>query len=34
MAGEKRSAVEIWQRAYNLDSTNNNLKNKIQKGEI
>jgi tetratricopeptide (TPR) repeat protein len=34
MTGEKKSALEIWQRAFNLDSTNNNLKIKIQKGEI
>jgi tetratricopeptide (TPR) repeat protein len=34
MIGEKKSAVEIWQKAYNLDTTNNNLKNKIEKGEI
>ena len=34
MTGEKKSAVELWQKAYNLDSTNNNLKNKIEKGEI
>jgi tetratricopeptide (TPR) repeat protein len=34
MAGEKKSAVEIWERAYNLDTTNDKLKNKINKGEI
>ena len=34
MTGEKKSAVDIWQKAFNLDTTNNNLKNKIQKGEI
>jgi tetratricopeptide (TPR) repeat protein len=34
MIGEKKSAVEIWQKAYNLDTTNNNLKNKIEKGEL
>jgi tetratricopeptide (TPR) repeat protein len=34
MIGEKKSAVELWQKAFNLDSTNNNLKNKIEKREI
>jgi tetratricopeptide (TPR) repeat protein len=34
MTGEKKSAVELWQKAFNLDTTNNNLKNKIEKGEI
>jgi tetratricopeptide (TPR) repeat protein len=34
MIGEKKSAVELWQKAFNLDTTNNNLKNKIEKGEI
>jgi tetratricopeptide (TPR) repeat protein len=34
MTGEKKSALELWQKAYNLDTTNNNLKNKIEKGEI
>lgn len=34
MTGEKKSAIELWQKAFNLDSTNNNLKNKIDKGEI
>jgi tetratricopeptide (TPR) repeat protein len=34
MTGEKKSAVELWQKAFNLDATNNNLKNKIERGEI
>ena len=34
MKGENKSAIELWQKAYNLDTTNNNLKNKIEKGEI
>ena len=34
MIGEKKSAVELWQKAFNLDTSNNNLKNKIEKGEI
>jgi len=34
MTGEKKSAVQLWRKAFNLDSTNNNLKNKIEKGEI
>jgi tetratricopeptide (TPR) repeat protein len=34
MTGEKKSAIQIWQKAFNLDSTNNNLKIKIEKGEI
>ena len=34
MIGEKKSAVELWQKAFNLDTTNNNLKIKIEKGEI
>jgi tetratricopeptide (TPR) repeat protein len=34
MTGGKKSAVELWQKAFNLDTTNNNLKNKIEKGEI
>jgi tetratricopeptide (TPR) repeat protein len=34
MTGEKKAAVELWQKALNIDSTNNNLKNKIDKGEI
>jgi len=34
MTGEKKSAVELWQKAFNLDTTNNNLKIKIEKGEI
>jgi tetratricopeptide (TPR) repeat protein len=34
MIGEKKSAVGIWQKAFNLDTTNNNLKNKIERGEI
>ena len=34
MTGEKKSAVELWQKAYKLDMTNNNIKIKIEKGEI
>lgn len=34
MTGEKKSAAELWKKAFNLDTTNNNLKNKIEKGEI
>jgi tetratricopeptide (TPR) repeat protein len=34
MKGEKKSAVELWQKAYKLDTTNNNIKIKIEKGEI
>ena len=34
MTGEKKSAVELWQKAYKLDTTNNNIKIKIEKGEI
>jgi len=34
MTGEKKSAIQLWQKAFNLDSTNNNLKIKIEKGEI
>jgi tetratricopeptide (TPR) repeat protein len=34
MTGQRKAAVEIWQKAFNLDTTNNNLKTKIEKGEI
>jgi len=34
MTGEKKAAVLLWQKAFMLDSTNNNLKIKIEKGEI
>ena len=32
--GKKELAVELWQKAYKLDSSNMDLKNKIEKGEI
>ena len=32
--GKKELAVELWQKAYKLDSSNIDLKNKIEKGEI
>lgn len=34
MKGERKAALELWQRAYNLDSSNKDLKMKIEKGEI
>jgi tetratricopeptide (TPR) repeat protein len=34
MTGEKRAALELWQKALILDNSNTNLKNKIEKGEI
>jgi tetratricopeptide (TPR) repeat protein len=34
MTGEKKSAIHLWQKAYNLDLSNNKLKTKIEKGEI
>ncbi len=34
MMGKKETAQELWKKAYNLDSTNNELKLKIEKGEI
>jgi tetratricopeptide (TPR) repeat protein len=34
MMGEKENALELWQKALTLDSTNDSLKTKIQKGEI
>ncbi len=33
-SGNKDSAKEMWQKALNLDSSNNELKSKIEKGEI
>lgn len=32
--GKKELAVELWQKAYKLDSSNMDIKNKIEKGEI
>jgi tetratricopeptide (TPR) repeat protein len=32
--GEKNLAVEFWQKAYKLDSSNSDIKTKIEKGEI
>ena len=32
--GKKDSAMEFWQKAFTLDTSNNELKNKIEKGEI
>lgn len=32
--GERKTALEIWLKAYNLDSSNKDLKLKIDKGEI
>ncbi len=34
MMGEKDDALELWQKALSLDSTNDSLKTKIEKGEI
>jgi tetratricopeptide (TPR) repeat protein len=34
MTGEKESALKLWEKAYNLDNTNNKLKIKIEKGAI
>jgi tetratricopeptide (TPR) repeat protein len=34
MTGEKKSAIQIWQKAFKLDNSNSNLKTKIEKGEI
>lgn len=34
MQGEKKAALELWQKAFNMDSSNKDLKNKINKGEI
>jgi tetratricopeptide (TPR) repeat protein len=32
--GNKNLALELWQKAYDLDTSNNLIKNKIEKGEI
>jgi len=32
--GKKDVALQLWQKAYKLDSSNTDLKNKIEKGEI
>ncbi|MHB8581489.1 MAG: tetratricopeptide repeat protein [Ignavibacteriaceae bacterium] len=32
--GNKDKAIQIWQKAYDMDKTNIELKNKIEKGEI
>jgi tetratricopeptide (TPR) repeat protein len=32
--GEKNLALEFWQKAFDLDSSNSEIKNKIDKGEI
>ena len=34
MMGNKDKAKEIWKKSLSLDSTNNRLKIKIEKGEI
>jgi len=34
MIGDKEQAKQLWQKAYNLDSNNTSLKNKLEKGEI
>lgn len=32
--GDKNLALEFWQKAYDLDTSNSEIKNKIEKGEI
>lgn len=34
MKGQKSAAMELWQKAFSLDSSNSKLKTKIDKGEI
>ena len=34
MSGQKNYAVELWEKAFNLDKSNLKLKEKIDKGEI
>jgi hypothetical protein len=32
--GQRNYAIELWQKAYDLDTSNQEIKLKIEKGEI